>query len=163
MDDDIVIKPYDPLWPAQFAIERRLIESCLAAPAVAIEHIGSTAVPGLAAKPVIDIFVLVQQLEEGLAAVPALEAFGYSYWRDNPDKAKLFLVKGLPPAAPHRTHHLHIHADVAERARHLSFRDALRQDPVLRDAYAQLKRDLARQFQHDRERYTEGKTAFIDR
>jgi GrpB-like predicted nucleotidyltransferase (UPF0157 family) len=71
---------------------------CFAEHPIVIEHIGSTAVHGLAAKPIIDVLVLVDDLAFGHTAIPALEAGGYSFWRDNPDKAKLFLVKGLPPA-----------------------------------------------------------------
>ena len=157
----ISIAAYDPAWPARFERERVRIVAALGESARSIEHIGSTAVPGLPAKPVIDIIVLVGDLAAGLAAVPALEDGGYSYWRDNPDKAKLFLVKGLPPA-PHRTHHLHIHADRTEVDRHLAFRDALRRDTALRDQYAALKRGLAQRFRHDRDAYSNAKTAFVD-
>jgi GrpB-like predicted nucleotidyltransferase (UPF0157 family) len=161
--DEIVIEPYDTTWPARFADERRFVESCFQTRPLAIEHIGSTAVDGLAAKPVIDILVLVDDLDQGVAAVPALEADGYGYWRDNPDRTKLFLAKGLPPVAPQRTHHLHIHADVAERDRHVVFRNALRRDTALRDEYAALKRELALRFRHDREAYSDAKTIFVDR
>lgn len=159
--DEIIVGPYDLAWPAKFAEAQTFIAACFATPPLLIEHIGSTAVPGLPAKPVIDIIVLVGDLAAGLAAVPALEDGGYSYWRDNPDKAKLFLVKGLPPA-PHRTHHLHIHADRTEVDRHLAFRDALRRDTALRDQYAALKRGLAKRFRHDRDAYSNAKTAFVD-
>jgi GrpB-like predicted nucleotidyltransferase (UPF0157 family) len=159
--DEIIVGPYDPAWPAKFELEREFVAGCFAVPPLLIEHMGSTAVPGLPAKPVIDLIVLVNDLADGLAAVPALEAGGYSYWRDNPDKTKLFLVKGLPPA-PHRTHHLHIHSNRAEIDRHLAFRDALRRDPALRDRYSALKLALARQFRHDRDAYSDAKTAFVD-
>ena len=159
--DEIILGPYDPAWPAKFLEARSFIAGCFAVPPLLIEHIGSTAVPGLPAKPVIDVIVLVPDRDDGLAALPALEAGGYSYWRDNPDKTKLFLVRGLPPA-PRRTHHLHIHADRREVDRHLAFRDALRRDPVLRDQYAALKRDLAERFRRDRDAYSDAKTAFVD-
>lgn len=159
--DEIIVETYDPAWPRKFEAERPLIAACFVRPPRAIEHIGSTSVPGLDSKPVIDIIALVDDLADGVAAVPALEAVGYSFWRDNPDNATLFLVKGLPPA-PQRTHHLHIYADSVELARHLTFRDALRADSNLRDTYAALKRDLATRFRHDREAYTDAKTEFID-
>lgn len=159
--DEIIVEPYDPAWPAKFVEAQQFVAGCFTTPPLLIEHIGSTAVPGLPAKPVIDVIVLVNDLQEGLAAVPALEAGGYSYWRDNPDKTKLFLVKGLPPA-PHRTHHLHIHTARTEVDRHLAFRDALRRDPGLRDQYAALKRDLAERFRGDRDAYSDAKTAFVD-
>src|SRR5260221_2473307 len=91
-----------------------------------MDDIGSTAVPGLPAKPFIDIMVLVHELTDGLRAVHALEAIGYSFWRANPNTKHLRLVKGLPPAAPRRTHHLHIIADPRELQRHTLFRDFLR-------------------------------------
>ena len=159
--DEIQIVPYDAAWPAKFAAERDLVLACLPRPPLAIEHIGSTAVPGLAAKPVIDIIVLVADLADGRAAMSALEATGYSYWRDNPDRTKLFLVKGLPPA-PRRTQHLHIYADAAALDRHLRFRDRLRADPAMREAYQSLKSQLAAEHRDDRGAYTEGKSAFID-
>jgi GrpB-like predicted nucleotidyltransferase (UPF0157 family) len=151
----------DADWPAAFARERALLEPAFAAPRPAIEHMGSTSVPGLPAKPIIDIIVLVEHLDQGRAAIPALEALGYSFWADNPDKSKLYLVKGLPPA-PRRTHHLHIYADPSEVRRHLLFRDHLRSSAAAREAYLALKHDLASRFRDDREAYTEGKAAFID-
>ena len=159
--DEIHLEPYDRRWPRKFAAEREFIAACFPTRPLAIEHIGSTAVPGLAAKPVIDIMVLVNDLADGHAAVPALEAGGYSYWRDNPDTARLFLVKGLPPSAPHRTHHLHIVAERARFDRHLIFRDALRADPSIRDAYQALKTDLAERHRSDRESYTDAKGSFV--
>jgi GrpB-like predicted nucleotidyltransferase (UPF0157 family) len=85
---------------------------------------------------------------------------GYSFWADNPDTTKLFLVKGLPPA-PQRTHHLHIYENADEVERHLIFRDRLRAEPQLRDAYLALKTDLASRFRNDREAYTNHKADFI--
>jgi GrpB-like predicted nucleotidyltransferase (UPF0157 family) len=159
--EPIEIHPYDPDWPAAYERERRLILDAFAEPPLVIEHMGSTAIPGLPAKPIIDIIVQVRDLTEAHAAVPALEATGYSFWRDNPDKTKLYLVKGLPPA-PRRTHHLHIYDDAAEITRHLLFRDHLRASPEGLAAYLALKQDLAARFHDDREAYSKGKTAFID-
>lgn len=122
---------------------------------------GSRAVPGLPAKPIIDIIVLVGGLAEAHRAIPALEDVGYSFWRDNPDKTKLYLAKGLPPA-PRRTHHLHIHDDADEVQRHLIFRDHLRSSAAARAAYLSLKEELAARFRDDREAYSKGKTAFVD-
>ena len=163
MSDEIVLAPYDPSWSQLCEIEREAILAVLPKQPLAIEHIGSTAVPGLDAKPIIDILVLVADLDDARPAIQRLEAMGYSYWRDNPDRSKLFLVKGLPPAAPHRTHHLHIYADSAELDRHVAFRDHLRGDPAARDGYLALKQELADRFRGDREAYTDGKAAFINR
>jgi len=148
-------------WPAAFLRERERISALFPVAPLLIEHMGSTAIPGLPAKPIIDIIVLVDDLETARPAIGPLEATGYSFWADNPDTSKLFLVKGLPPA-PHRTHHLHIHDDEDEVQRHLVFRDHLRANPAARDAYLALKRDLATRFRDDREAYSRGKTDFVD-
>ena len=118
MSEPIELHPYDPAWAAAFETERSLIAPLFPSPPRLIEHMGSTSVPGLAAKSVIDIIVLVDDLEAARRAIPALEATGYSFWADNPDKTKLYLVKGLPPA-PKRTHHLHIYDHEPEVRRHL--------------------------------------------
>ena len=162
MTDEIYLKPYDPEWPRLYERERDAILAALPFTPLAIEHFGSTAVPGLDAKPVIDILVLVDNLDAARPAISALDALGYSYWRDDPDETKLYFVKGLPPA-PRRTHHLHIYADPKDLDRLVTFRDRLRSDPEARAAYLALKRDLAARFVSDREAYTNGKTSFIER
>jgi GrpB-like predicted nucleotidyltransferase (UPF0157 family) len=158
--DEIHLEPYDLQWPRLYERERDAILAVLPVVPLAIEHIGSTAVPGLDAKPIIDILVLVDHLDAARPAIPALDALGYSYWRDDPDESRLYFVKGLPPA-PQRTHHLHIYADPADLERHVTFRDRLRADAQVRAAYLALKRDLASRFAADREAYTNGKTSFI--
>jgi GrpB-like predicted nucleotidyltransferase (UPF0157 family) len=158
--DEIHIEPYDARWPDMYRAEREIVEKLIPLAHLAIEHMGSTAVPGLAAKPVIDIIVLIDDLDEVRPYIPALEASGYSYWADNPDTSKLFLVKGLPPA-PRRTHHLHVYVDANEFERHIRFRDILRADANLRHAYEALKFGLAERFRGDREAYTKSKEGFI--
>ena len=169
--DEIVITDYDPAWPAQFAEEAQRIGAALGDSVAVIEHFGSTAVPGLSAKPIIDLLVAVRSLPEARArAVPALEALGYAYWRDDPAPDRLFFVKGLVPGP--RTHHVHI-VDLSVShdprlgeftfADRLLFRDYLRANPDEAACYAALKRDLAAQFSEDREAYTGGKTEYVDR
>lgn len=127
-----------------------------------LEHIGSTAIPGMPAKPVIDILATVTDLEAARARlVGPLEAAGYAFWTENPDADRLFFVKGLPPSAPHRTHHLHIMEPGPAALRHIAFRDHLRADPADARRYAALKTDLAARFADDREAYTEAKGGFI--
>lgn len=161
MSEAVELSPYDPDWPAAFEREKLLIAPILGGNVRLIEHMGSTAIPGLSAKPVIDVIVLVDDLEAAKEGVPALEATGYSYWAANPDTSRLFLVRGLPPA-PRRTHHLHIHANAEEVNRHLLFRDRLRADPAVLAEYQALKWALAERYRHDREAYTEAKASFID-
>jgi GrpB-like predicted nucleotidyltransferase (UPF0157 family) len=129
---------------------------------IAIEHFGSTAIPGLAAKPIIDILIAVTSLAEAREhAIPPLEAMGYSYWRENPKTDRLFLVKGLPPRADRRTHHIHMTQTNSELWQRLLFRDYLRLHPVEARTYEQLKRILAANYHEDREAYTAAKTDYI--
>ena len=156
----IYVEPYDPNWPAQFEAERELLAKVLA-PWVAgpIEHVGSTAVPELAAKPVIDIMVAVESLEASRPAIAsASENAGYIYW---PYKANV-MHWFCKPSDAHRTHHLHL-VPYGSRLWHqrLRFRDALRSDARLAGEYATLKRSLAEQYRNDREAYTRAKTGFI--
>ena len=161
--DEIHLESYDTRWPTRFEAEATLLRSLLPPThRLRIEHFGSTAVPGLAAKPVIDILVAVRSLEAAIdEAIPLLESVGYSFWRDNPDKTRLFLVKGLPPSAPQRTHHLHIAESDSDLWERLLFRDYLRAHPDEAARYAALKRELAASFPDDREAYTQGKSQYI--
>ena len=169
--DEIALSEYDSRWPEQFAAEAARIRAALGSErAITIEHFGSTAVPGLAAKPIIDLLIAVQSLVEARQyAVPALEAIGYSYWRSDPVPDRLFFVKGLPPNGP-RTHHVHIvEPSVSHDPRlgefcftdRLLFRDYLRAHSDEACRYQDLKRSLAARFPQDREAYTEGKTEYI--
>ena len=171
--DEITLAEYDPRWPDLFAEEAARIRATVGGDLIlGIEHFGSTAVPGLAAKPIIDLLVAVRSLAEARErGVPALEAIGYSYWRDDPAPDRLFLVKGLPPNGP-RTHHAHVvEPGVSHDPRlgeftftdRLLFRDALRNDREEAERYAALKRDLADRFPDDREAYTQGKTEYVYR
>jgi len=148
---------YAPAWPVLYEAERERLEPLL--DALEIHHIGSTAVPGLLAKPIIDIVAFVDDLD---APVVALVEKGYQYpWAFNGTLAhRRFLCY---PRASHRTHHLHLVDDRAELERRLRFRDRLRADPALAAEYAALKRALAARYPEDREAYTEAKAPFIKR
>jgi GrpB-like predicted nucleotidyltransferase (UPF0157 family) len=160
--DDIVIVEYNSHWPLLFEVEATRIRDNLDKNLVlAVEHFGSTAVPGLAAKPIIDLLVGVRSLAPANeTAVPRLQALGYSYWRDNPDPKRMFFVKGLPPNGP-RTHHVHMVEPNSTLWECLLFRDYLRKYPDEAERYAQLKRDLARCFPTDRKAYTNGKAEYV--
>jgi GrpB-like predicted nucleotidyltransferase (UPF0157 family) len=155
----IQIAEYDAAWPAMFAAEAALVEPILRPFLVAgIEHIGSTAVPGLAAKPVIDIMAPVESLAASRDAIEALRAAGYLYAPYREDVMH-WLCKPGPEV---RTHHLHL---VPLRSAlwndRIAFRDALRWHPEVAAEYADLKRQLAVTHGDDREAYTEGKGAFV--
>ncbi len=154
----VEIVEYDPCWPASFEAERRRLAPLLAG--VEIHHVGSTAVPGLAAKPVIDMIALVDDLDAPIAAL--VEACGYEY----PQSFNATLTHRrflCYPTAAYRTHHLHLVNEPGELQRRLRFRDRLRADPALAGEYATLKRALAERYREDREAYTEGKSEFVER
>ena len=155
----IEIVEYNPAWPAQFLTERDILQTALAPWLVGdIEHIGSTSVQGLAAKPVIDIMAPVASLEASHDAIATAVGAGYCYYPYKADVMHWF----CKPSPEVRTHHLHL-VPLASRRwnEQIAFRDALRQNPALAQEYAALKRRLATEFAYDREAYTEAKAPFI--
>ena len=159
MDAPIELAPPDPAWPARFAQERdRLLPVLARWLAGDLEHIGSTAVPGLAAKPVIDIMAPVHDLVSSRPAIAALQAIGYLHHVYGESQMHWFCT----PSPQHRTHHLHlVPVGSALWRERLAFRDALRGDAALASAYAALKRELAVRHRDDRNAYAESKRPFI--
>lgn len=155
----ILIEPYDPAWPEKFAAERALLEAVLAPwLAGAIEHIGSTAVPGLPAKPVIDILAPVHDLARSRPALEALRPLRYCYFPYKHDVMH-WLCK---PSDQERTHHLHLVPFGSRLWRErLAFRDHLRANPRSAGEYRALKERLAVEFRDDSDAYTDAKTGFI--
>ncbi|UYN99102.1 MAG: GrpB family protein [Devosia sp.] len=160
MSDEIALSPYDPAWARSFAAEYSNLLACFEKPPLAIEHIGSTSVPGLPSKPIIDILIHVEDRTRAVASIPALEALGYANVPNYIDPNRLVLIKRRSDGE--RSHHVHVHSDADEVRRHLMFRDRLRSDKAVRDDYAALKAELAQRFQEDRAAYSKHKTAFID-
>jgi GrpB-like predicted nucleotidyltransferase (UPF0157 family) len=160
-DEPIRVVPYDPAWPQRFDAERAELERAIGPWAIGgIHHVGSTAVPGLDAKPVIDILVGIEDLPMGRACFEPVARLGYLYAPYLPDEMHWF----CKPHPARRTHHLHLVPVDSRRYRdELAFRDRLRADPAAAREYAALKHDLARRFEHDREAYTEAKGAFVRR
>lgn len=158
--DEVVIAAYDPSWPEIFAGEAWAIQQALGDVLVGIEHVGSTSIPGLSAKPIIDIVVSVTSLAEGTAAVPALEMLGYDCRGENGIPGRLFFRKGLIEFK--RTHHLHlVEAGHEQWKSMLAFRDYLRSHPGDARRYEELKRTLAEKFRDNRAAYTNGKADFV--
>jgi GrpB-like predicted nucleotidyltransferase (UPF0157 family) len=157
----VEIVPYDPSWPQRFDEEaRRLRDALRPWLAGSIEHIGSTAVHGLAAKPVVDIMAGVESLNGSRPAIEALTEVGYCYAPYRPDEEHWF----CKPSPAFRTHHLHLVPIRSPRwIRTIAFRDYLRTHPDVAAEYADLKRTLAEQYHFDREAYTAAKHPFIDR
>jgi GrpB-like predicted nucleotidyltransferase (UPF0157 family) len=155
--DPVEIVDYDESWPVRFAAWRDRLASALGAVARAIEHVGSTSVTGLPAKPTLDIQISVPGVEDEAAYVPAIESTGLALYAREPGHRLFF-----PPPGQPRDVHVHVcDADSEWEREHLMFRDRLRRDPVARDEYAQLKRELAKRYRDDRLAYTEAKTGFI--
>ena len=157
----VEIADYDPGWPEAFVRERLLLESLLEPWLVGgCEHIGSTAVPGLAAKPVIDVMVGVAGLDESRLAIPVLAAHGYCYSPYRPDLMHWF----CKPSLMFRTHHVHLVPFESPLWRdRMLFRDYLRVRGPIAEEYARLKRDLASRHRNDREAYTQAKGEFVQR
>jgi GrpB-like predicted nucleotidyltransferase (UPF0157 family) len=156
----IVLAPYNALWPLKFEQERAAIADALGDIAVAIEHVGSTSVPRLAAKPTVDIAIGVRTMDEGRAANEALFALGYAKGVENFPDWRYFDREGHEPM---ENIHLHMVPFGGDRwNRYLLFRDYLRAHPDAAAAYERAKRELAAEFGKDRLGYVEGKTEFIE-
>lgn len=153
----VEIVEYDPGWPAAYVAERERLAPLLPA-GVRLRHFGSTAVPGLAAKPVIDMIALVEDLDAPIAGL--VQSGGYQY--PAAFNATLTHRRFLCfPTAVYRTHHLHLVDEPGELERRLRFRDRLCADPVLAGEYVALKRALAERYRDDRDAYTEAKSEFV--
>jgi GrpB-like predicted nucleotidyltransferase (UPF0157 family) len=156
----VEVVDYDPDWTRAYAEERDRIGAAIGAAILAIEHVGGTAVPGLPAKPVIDLMVGVEDIERAGPAVAALINLGYEYVpefeSELPDRR--YFRRGTPD-----THHVHMVAVSSDFfAEHLLFRDWLREHPQAAEEYGKLKRGLASRHRFDREAYRAGKVPFID-
>jgi GrpB-like predicted nucleotidyltransferase (UPF0157 family) len=167
----IVMAEYDPQWPARFEEEARYLTSRFGPNVISrVEHFGSTAVPGLAAKPVIDILVEVPSFEVAEREIrPPLESKGYTYiWRpvggSDGSAGHIMFVKGYGPDGyldGVQRYHLHLAPADNPIWERLLFRDHLRSHPNDAERYAALKRRLARLHRNDRETYTAAKTDFF--
>lgn len=163
--EQLELRPHDPRWSERAQAERDRLAELLAPWLVAgVEHVGSTAVPGLAAKPIIDLMASVSDPgAAGAEAGPLLDGDGWCYVPPELDRRswRRFFVKP-DPSGQRRVAHLHlIRASHPRWAEQIAFRDALRDDHQLAERYEDLKRGLAAQHAADREAYTDGKGAFV--
>jgi GrpB-like predicted nucleotidyltransferase (UPF0157 family) len=161
-EDPVVLVPYEEAWPSFFEEERAQIEDAVGSWMEEIEHIGSTAVPGLAAKPVIDIMVGVRSLEDTPALVARLETIGYEYVPEL-EQQMPFRRYFRKLTGGRRTHQIHLveRSDAAFWDRHVLFRDYLRAHPEVAERYTRLKYEVSDRFREDRVAYTDAKTDFI--
>lgn len=157
-EDPIIVVDYNANWSNQYEQEKQQILLTLGNTVTNIQHIGSTAVPGLAAKPVIDMLLGLSQIPPLSMQVSSLEAIGYSYHGEFGIPGRYYFCKGMP-----RTHQLHaVLTDGEFWKRHILFRDFLRNNPEAAQRYATLKRQLAQEFECDRTSYTNSKTSLIE-
>lgn len=166
--EQVIVVDYDPEWPERFDEEKKHLTECIPPGVIGrIEHFGSTAVPGMAAKPVIDMLVEAVSLEKVRKIVPPiLESQGYDYfwrptWGDDVPPYYAWFIKR--DAEKNRTHHIHMVESNFEHWDRLLFRDYLIEHPEEAAAYKKLKLELAGRYSQDRVRYTEAKTEFITR
>lgn len=166
--EEVSIVPYNPAWPREFEEEKNHLRGCLPRELIKrIEHFGSTAIPNLAAKPVVDMLVEVTSLEATKERiVPVLEGQGYDYfWRathgeDGPPFYAWFIKRN---SAGHRTHHIHMVEAAFEHWDRLLFRDYLIDHAEVAREYENLKLTLAHDYSNDRVAYTDGKAEFVVR
>jgi GrpB-like predicted nucleotidyltransferase (UPF0157 family) len=158
LDGPVRLVDYDPEWPALFAREATRLRQALGERALLVEHVGSTSVPGLAAKPIVDVLLAVADSADEAAYVPALEAAGYALRIREPDWHEHRLFKG-----PDTEVNLHVFsAGSVEIERMLLFRDRLRDVHEERERYVATKRGLAaRRWQHVQD-YADAKTAIVE-
>jgi GrpB-like predicted nucleotidyltransferase (UPF0157 family) len=157
----VSVVEYRPAWQAMFEEERQLIEAALGGAPAKVEHIGSTSVVGLAAKPIIDIMIGLPDFSVADDLVPLIEAFGYRYFRKYEDEMpfRRYFAKDLSGVRTHQIHMVEAGSEFWER--HLLFRDYLRQNPPAATEYAALKRRLAEREWTDVNEYADAKTEFV--
>lgn len=156
--EPIIVTPYDPAWITRFRAIAAPIRAALGSVALRIDHIGSTAVPGLAAKPVIDMQISVQSFEPFAPIRAPLEQIGYLWQADNPDLTKRYF-RHAPGA---EAVHIHVRKLGSWSEQYaLLFRDYLRGNAADRDRYGALKLELAQRHRHDREAYQDAKAPLI--
>lgn len=159
--EEVALVAHDPSWPVLFAAERERLLALFPGQWLDIAHFGSTAIPGMLAKPVIDLLGGVASMAAADALAAPLLASGYTtstQFNATLTDRRWFMRW----AAGRRTHHLHVVVhDGVEWRRRLLFRDVLRADPALAQRYALLKQELAARYPFDREAYTDAKTAFV--
>lgn len=159
--EPITIVSYDPEWPRKYAEEETRIQGAIGEYVLSVEHIGSTAVAGLSAKPIIDIMVGVRTLAEAEACIDPLTRLGYEYCPEFEDAMPQRRYFRKVSSGAH-THHVHMETDSRFWDRHLRFRDYLRDHPDTARQYEVLKRELAETHRHDVASYGVAKSQFIE-
>jgi len=153
----VKLVPYTVEWRQLFEQEKSLLRVAVVQYVLDVQHVGSTSIPGMIAKPIIDIGVAVTNFEEARVCIPPVEQLGYEYRGEFGIPRRHYFVKGNP-----RTHHIHMNEmDSRDWENQVLFRDYLIQHPALVEEYAALKMKLAQRYPTDREAYLDGKAFFI--
>ena len=159
MTRKVEVVPYCPDWPSLYQAEAEALHHALGEEVLSIHHFGSTSIPGISAKPVIDILVIVRNIDVIDGMNPRLAAIGYHAVGEYGIPGRRFFYKGSDDV---RSHHLHIYQSGNPHIlRHLVFRDYLRTHPAPARNYARLKEELARRFPEDMDQYIAGKNDFV--
>ena len=160
MGNPVIIENYDSRWPQLFETLRSRLSAVLNELADSIQHVGSTAVPGLAAKPIIDIDILLRSCSDLAVVIRKLAEVGYEHRGDLGVSGR----EAFRANASNIQHHLYVcPPSIREYDRHIAFRNYLRAHPADANAYGLLKRELASRFGSDREGYNQGKSEFVQR
>jgi GrpB-like predicted nucleotidyltransferase (UPF0157 family) len=153
--------PHTEEWHQMFAEEKARLQDAIGEFVVGIEHVGSTSVCGIAAKPILDIAIAITDKATGEKCVAPLENIGYVYRGENGIPGRFYFVKG---SSERRTHHLHmLLAGSDELRNHLAFRDYLLQNSDAAAEYDRLKKELANKYGNDRDAYLDGKAEFVEK
>jgi GrpB-like predicted nucleotidyltransferase (UPF0157 family) len=156
----VCLAPYRAEWKELFEEEAARLRAVLGDKVLRVEHVGSTAVEGIEAKPLIDMMAAVESLDEARDLVPVLEGTGYEHRGNGGVEGSIFLAKG---PRSRRTHHLSLTETTSDHwQRSILFRDYLRAHPEVAEEYGELKWELARKYPEDRDSYTAGKDRFIE-
>lgn len=156
----IEIVPYSPQWPELFELEAKRIKVACEGIITTVEHIGSTAIPGMPAKPIIDIMPGLESYPDGLKTIEPLKQLGYEYFGENGIPGRFYFGFRQEQRSVVHVHMFEIGTENWHR--HLIFRDYLRANPAVALQYAELKKELAVRFRNDRKAYTDGKSEFIN-
>lgn len=164
MAREVIIEPYNENWITKFEIEKQMLAGVFGPDALDIQHFGSTSIPGLAAKPVIDILVTVRKIEEVDALNDSMRTIGYTPFGEYGIPGRRYFQKTLPDNPDVHTHHVHVYQSGNPKIEdELLFRDYLRKNATARRAYQDLKYRLAQQFRLSPSDYCDGKEELIQR
>jgi GrpB-like predicted nucleotidyltransferase (UPF0157 family) len=159
MSRKVEVVPYHSDWPEKFVEEARALQAVFAKQLLSIHHFGSTSIPGISAKPIIDILLIVRSIEVVDTLTPQVEKLGYHAVGEYGISGRRFFYKGNNEI---RSHHLHVYESGNPHIlRHLVFRDYMRCHPISAHDYARLKEELAHQFPEDMDSYVAGKNDFV--